>query len=325
MKKEGFYSMEESAVSVVTVDGGDRVGFWNETLEGETVKLKKDGTPKCIRQNKVKGRKSEVYPFEIEDLKNLMRYFKKNEMWLHYLIFVLSCNMARRINDTLSIRWLNLFNPVTGKIRSDLLEIKEDKTDKLANPRINSACRAAIELYLEKTGCNPADNDYREPVFMQLSGNYKGKVITDDGYRKALKRAAKAVGIEYNIGTHSPRKSFGMLNRMLHPSDYDSMEILQSIYNHSDAKTTKHYIGLTRQKINKYYDDMGVFFDTYISGEREYCMGSEVPVISIDSHNFRDVIKAAYEAGQHNWGAADAATHIDAINNILNLAEQLAR
>lgn len=291
----------------------------------QSVKLKKDGTPKNIKCNKLKGKKSEVYPFEIQDIKKMMDYFKKNELWLHYLIFVLSCNMARRINDTLSITWKNIYNPETGKMRTDLLEITEDKTDKLANPKINSACRDAIELYLEKTHCNPAAENYSMPVFLQLTGTYKGKVMTDDGYRKALKKAAKSIGIEYNIGTHSTRKSFGMINRMLHPGDYDSMEILQSIFNHSDVKTTRHYIGLTKQKIDKYYDDMGGFFEDYIVGEKEFKDKTQSPIISIDSNDLRDVIKMAYKAGSDNLNITDPEVHIEAINEIMSMIEKLAK
>lgn len=305
---------------------GKVIMLFPDRAEGKTeVKLKKDGTPKNIKCNKIKGKKSEVYPFEIQDIKKMMEYFKQSELWLYYLIFVLSCNMARRINDTLSIKWSNIYNPETGKMRKDLLEIIEDKTDKLANPRINSACRAAIELYISKTNCKPETDNYNLPVFLQLSGKYKGRVITADGYRKVLKKAAETIGIEYNVGTHSTRKSFGMLNRMLHPNDYDSMEILQSIYNHSDAKTTKNYIGLTKKKIDKYYDDMGEFFEDYITGEKEYGSISPSPVISIDSNDFRDIIKTAYEAGRNNSGETDVSVHIDAINAILNMTEKLTK
>ena len=130
--------------------------------------------------------------------------------------------------------------------------------------------RTSANKILEKTGINPAENNYKDYVFVQTSGNYKGRVITDDGYRKGLKKAAVQVGIEYNIGTHSPRKTFGMISRMLHPNDYDSMELLQTIYNHSDTKTTNHYIGLTKKKIDTYYDDMGSFFDEYVTGDKKY-------------------------------------------------------
>lgn len=291
----------------------------------KTPKLKKDGTPKNIICNKKKGRKSEVYAIEIPDIKKLMDYFCENEMWQNYLIFVLSCNMARRISDTLMLTWEHFFYPSTGVMRSDLLEIIEDKTDKLANPHINSACKKAICLYIEKTGINPSDNGYKNYVFVQTSGNYKGRVITNDGYRKGLKKAAVAVGIEYNIGTHSPRKTFGMISRMLHPNDYDSMELLQTIYNHSDTKTTNRYIGLTKKKVDTYYEDMGYFFDEYITGGNTYTEVATQPVVNIDTNALRDIIKEAYKAGAENVDNADPVVHIEAINKIMNMIEKVTK
>lgn len=294
-------------------------------VQPQQPKLKKDGTEKKICQNKQKGKKSEVYAFEVSDIKKMIAYFSENEMWLQYMMFVLSCNMARRVGDMLSLKWVNFFDPSTGKYRHDILEIREDKTDKLANPRINSACRAAINLYIEKTGCKVSAENYTMPVFMQLSGTHKGCVLSDSGYLKSLKKAAQAVGIEYNVGTHSPRKTFGMMSRMLHPGDYDSMELLQTIYNHSDTKTTKHYIGLTKQKIDSYYDDMGSFFDEYVIGEKEYAVQGQSPIVSIDTNDLRDIIRTAYESGKNNAGNVDAMVHIDAINSIMQMLESLAK
>lgn len=296
--------------------------------ETKEPKLKKDGTPKNNARdlrNKPKGTSSMVEPLEIEDMKKLMAYFQEKEQWLPYLIFVLSCNMARRIGDTMSLTWENFYNPETGKIRNDLKEIAEQKTDKLANPRINVACRDAIELYIEKTGCDPAKDDYKVPICMQLYGTYKGSVMTTNGYHKALKRAAKNIGIEYNIGTHSPRKTFGKLNRMIHPNDYDSMEILQTIFNHSDTKTTKHYIGLTKQKVDKYYDDMGEFFNDYVLGDREYQFVSDSPIVNLEASDLRDIIKAAYELGGTNANETDAMVHVDAITNLMTMVDELKK
>ena len=288
-------------------------------------KLKKDGTPKNIKCNKKKGRKSEVYPFEIQDVKKMITYFKENEMWVQYLIFIFGINLARRVGDTLALTWEHIYNPDTGKMRTDLLEIVEDKTEKLANPHINSACRKAIELFLAKTGINPAENNYKNYVFMQVSGNFKGNVITADGYRKTLKKAARTVGIEYNIGTHSTRKTFGMISRMLHPGDYDSMELLQTIYNHADTKTTKHYIGLTKQKIDAYYDDLGNFFDDYVTGDKTYENISDRPIVSLDMNDLRDIISMAYKAGSNNAGNSDPMVHIDAVNEIMKKIELFAK
>lgn len=288
--------------------------------------LRKDGTQKKICcYNKQKGKKSEVYPFEIEDMKKMTEYFYGNGMWLHYMMFVLSCNMARRVGDMLSLKWENFFDPKTGNFRDDILEIQEDKTDKLANPRINSACRAAIKLYIEKTGCDITRDNYTVPVFMQLTGTHKGTVLSDSGYLKSLKKVATTVGIEYNVGTHSPRKTFGMMSRMLHPSDYDSMELLQTIYNHSSTKTTKSYIGLTKKKVDTYYDDMGSFFNEYIVGGKEYKEVSDRPIVSLDTSDIRDIIKAAYQAGMDSANSGDAIVHVENINMIMQMVEGLVK
>lgn len=292
--------------------------------EVSKIKLKKDGTIKNIKCNKQRGSKSEVYPFEIEDVKKIINYFYNNQMWQCYLIFVIQCNTARRIGDLLKLQWKHFFNPATGKIRADLKEFKEQKTDKLANPRINSACRKAIELYIEKTGVNPAD-DYEKYVFTQTSGNYKGRVITADGYRKPLKKAAVEVGIEYNVGTHSARKFFGKMSRMLHPGDCNSMEILQTIYNHSSEKITKRYIGITKETVDKYYDDIGEVFEDYVIGGKTYENISGNPIVSLDTNDLRDIIKAAYKAGQNNAGKTDAMVHLEAINEIMAMIESLSR
>lgn len=275
--------------------------------------------------NKKKGRKSEVYPFEIKDMQKMINYFIDNEMWIHYLAFTLSCNMARRVGDMLSLRWNNFFDPRTGNFRQDILEIKEQKTDKLANPKINQACRNAIQLYIEKTGCDVTKDNYSVPVFMQLSGTHKGTVLSDSGYLKAIKKVAGKVGIEYNVGTHSPRKTFGMMSRMLHPSDYNSMELLQTIYNHRDTKTTNHYIGLTKKEVDKYYDDMGSFFEEYVVGGKEYAIQGDKPMVTLDSNDLRDVIRTAYEMGRNSADAKDAMIHVDNINTIMELIENFKK
>jgi len=288
-------------------------------------KLRKDGTPKIIVQNKKRGRKSEVYPFSVQDLKLMHKYFADHEWWIHYLLFVFGCNMARRINDTLSLTWEHVFNPKTGVFREELLEIQEDKTDKLANPRINSACRSAINLYIAKTGCDPSLDGYAHPIFMQLSGTHRGSVLTDDGHRKAIKKAAADVGITYNVGTHSARKTFGMISRMLHPNDYESMELLQTIFNHSDVKTTKNYIGLTKQKVNSYYDDFGDFFTEHIEGNTEYTNMESSPIITLDQSDLYDVLKMAYEEGRNNAQNPDPIAHVDSITALIQIVQNLAK
>ena len=304
-------------------------------------KLKKDGTPKNILQNKKQDKKTEVFAFPISDIKKITKYFIENEKWQHYLIFVVGINMARRIGDTIPVKdrdgkpknenlpygllWKHFFNPVTGTFRNDLFEIVEDKTDKFATPHINSAVKKAIKLYCEKTGLNPADNDYNNPVFIQTSGNYKGRVISYDCYRKGLKKAAASIGFTENVAAHSTRKTFGMITKMIHPGDNNIMELLQDIFNHSSTKVTNRYIGMTKKDVDKCYDDMGNFWDKYIEGGENFKDTSNQPIISIDVNDLRDVIKSAYAAGADNAGATDPTVHLEAMNNILAMIDGLKK
>ncbi len=147
---------------------------------------------------------------------------------------------------------------------------------------------------------------------MQLTGTHKGNVVTADGHRKALKKGAEAVGIKYNVGTHSARKTFGKISKMIHPNDYDSMEILQTVFNHSDTKTTKHYIGLTKEKVNQYYNDIGNFFGDYVTGDKAFKGEENKPTVTLEWADLRGVL-------------ATLTNNVDDLNAALELLEQLAK
>lgn len=271
--------------------------------------------------NKKAGESSEVFPFEIEDLKNILTYFLDNDKMVYYLLLTMSCNMARRIGDILDLRWRDIFR-ADGSFR-DEISIVEEKTKKFANPHLNKVCREAISLYIEKTGCDVSADDYSGYVFMQTTGNYAGRVVSQSGYLKALKRAGDAVGVTYNIGTHSGRKTFGKMTRILHPGDNDVMPMLQSIYNHSDTKITNRYIGLTKERAAELYEDFGDFFGDYVTGDKEY-RKSESIIVHMDSGDLHDILKFAYELGLQNAGF-DAMTHVNAIADIDELVEVLRK
>lgn len=287
-------------------------------------KLKKDGTPKKICSNKKAGVSSEVFAFDFEDAKKILDYFRDNEKWIHYLLFTITCNMARRVGDTLDLKWRNFYNPATGKMRDNIF-IQEEKTGKLSHPHINDAIRDAIALYIEKTGCDPSIENYSRPVFYQLSGTHKGKVLSYSACIKTLKKAAADVGIEYNVGMHSTRKTFGAMTRALHPGDYDCMDVLQGMYKHSSAQMTSKYIGLTKQREDNYYDDMGAAFQSYVAGDKTFSEIADKPVISLDVNDLRSIISMAYESGLKHAGCTDAMVHVNAQNEIMCMVDGLVK
>lgn len=320
--------MESTAAIILPSPG---IKYSMEKKEGGVV-LKKDGTPKkIVINNKKKGMSSEVEALTFEDAKKLLDYFKIHEKWPHYLAFTFSCNMARRAGDTLRFQWKHLFNPETGELRKHILPFQEKKTDKYASPYINDACVEAIKLYLDSTLIDPALNNFENPVFIQTTGNNIGGVLTLDGHLKALKKAAKEVGIPYNIGTHSGRKTFGKLSRMLHPNDYDSMEILRMMYNHNDTKTTGRYIGITKERLDKYNDDMGKTWLSCVVGDDELNLPSDAPVVTVETKDLRELLKTAYKLGiedndaKHRTGEDNPTASMDAMDTLMEMLEAIRK
>ena len=78
---------------------------------------------------KKKG-KTEVYPFwNLEDIKNVVEWFEQNNEWDGYLITLLEMLLARRISDTISMRWSDLYYE-NGNQREEITTIEEQKTGK---------------------------------------------------------------------------------------------------------------------------------------------------------------------------------------------------
>ena len=109
---------------------------------------------------------------------------------------------------------------------------------------------------------------------MEYFGRYteKGKIPGRDEYifasRKGnghievrpagliLKKAAQAVGITYNVGTHSLRKTFGYWQLKAHQNDAIFLCHLQEMFNHATPKVTLRYCGLEDENMEQYYNDV---------------------------------------------------------------------
>lgn len=305
-------------------------GWYNEPQQTEIVEI--SSNEKHEHCGKRAGQKSEVFAYEPADAAKMIAYFASHQKWIHYLLFTIQTISARRVGDLIGycnkqsgkkesdgLLWCDFFYPANGQFRREIRSFKEQKTGKLASPMIPEAIRDAITLYCEKTGCDPSANNYQNPVFLQLSGTHKGKVVSYAGVQKALKEAAAACDIEYNVGTHSARKTFGAATKMLHPGDASCIEALQGYYNHSSSAITNRYIGLTKKKTDGYVEDMGNFFNEYIVGGKEIPMQIASPVISVDTEALFQLIQQAFYAGKNSDGSNDAALVIELTKQINNI------
>lgn len=282
-----------------------------------------------MAKNKKEG-KTEVYPFwYMEDIKNMMDYFKMKGMWHWYLAFNFGLLLGRRVSDTLSFKWSDFYYE-NGRMK-DETEIKEQKTGKVTRPYVCGACKKALELYIEKTGIDPMDNYYdfiittkQKSQLLENKEEYSEKEWNDlfrkliqsqaAAYRKQFKIAADACGIKYAVSTHSTRKTFGYWSVKLHPYDVTTVDKLQGIFSHSDRNTTLHYIGISREDEKKLYCDMGDFITDVSNGKKPVIKNS--PVLPLKTDDFRELLSKYWDM------AKDGEDKFEAFNKILGLAEK---
>lgn len=126
-------------------------------------------------------------------------------------------------------------------------------------------------------------------LYYEVEYNDIVKWQTDD-YRKKLKKAVETSNIQYNVSSHSLRKSFGYYIYKTHPFDPDCLLSLQKLFNHTDLQTTMNYIGLTEEKNRKYIEDHGEFIHNVLDGKGDEIV-KNMPVISLKSDDFGKIIR----------------------------------
>lgn len=300
---------------------------------------------------KKKG-KTEVDPFHsYADIKGMMDYFKDNKEWDHYLTFMFGLLLGRRIGDTISMKWSDIYFE-NGKIKERIECIEEQKTGKTTTLFVSNAMRQSIKRYVEETEVDPMQNfngyifmcpcrkawveRKDDPVYSENLENleewindycllYKKKYSVkrteeiikgfqsqkryktfgeylyyeveysdvvkwqQDNYRREFKKAADSIGINYPVSTHTTRKTFGFISKQIHPYDVDSIQILMKIYNHSSEQQTKDYIGITKEKIRRYFDDMGDTVERIERGDLDVMIDNS-PLISLRHEDLRLIL-----------------------------------
>ena len=132
--------------------------------------------------NTKKEGKTEVYPFwNLSDIFNMINYFKENEDWDNYLIFMFGLLLGRRIGDTVMVKWSDFFFE-NGKRKVEINTIEEQKTGKFTSLPVSDYVFDCIKFYCEKTGTDHTKhhNDYvfslecNEIIIERISGTKDG-------------------------------------------------------------------------------------------------------------------------------------------------------
>ena len=196
-----------------------------------------------------------VQPIPKEYIQKAKDYFYNPHNRYHindirdYCYFTISINTARRAGDILNLKVCDILDK-DHTIKEHMI-IHEQKTDKLAEVKLNSVAKAALTEYINSK--DKIDmNDY-------LFQNYKtGDKLTVDGARKIIKKMAKAIGLNetgLNFGTHSLRKTWAKEVIDNNPNNNVAELAVSQALNHSSISSTRHYIGRTQNEMDMLFEN----------------------------------------------------------------------
>ena len=130
------------------------------------------------------------------------------------------------------------------------LQIHERKTGKFVDMLLHPAVRRALSKYLRqrRKSAPSLGTILNEPLFKSRKKGRDGQYrIREQQAWRILNKAAKECGLNYKIGTHSLRKTFGYL---LYYSG-TSITLIQKLLNHSSPEITLAYIGITQDDMDE--------------------------------------------------------------------------
>ena len=172
---------------------------------------------------------------QIDSIKKIL----KSTSLRNHCLFTLGINSGLRISDLLNLKIDDVIDD-KGKIK-DRITLREIKTGKIKDFPISDIARKSIADYLD--GRN-FEKD--EPLILSRKGN--GVLKRQQAYR-LINDAARRIGINDKIGTHTLRKTFGY---HAYQSGID-IAILQKLFNHSAPSVTLNYIGITQDDLDDVY------------------------------------------------------------------------
>lgn len=204
-------------------------------------------------------RKSGIYikreepssPLTMDDFNKLLRGLHKDKLYNWEMYVRLSFATALRVGDVLSISWKDILN-------KDGIDIVEEKTRKVRKIPFNSTVKRKFKELYELCG----EPDSSELIMInKIQSKKVGEMVayTPQYINRRLKnfKVKYQLDIDINkIKTHSFRKTFGRYIYEKNNCSFQSLNLLNIIYKHSDIKTTQIYLGIQDEEIGGAFEQI---------------------------------------------------------------------
>lgn len=163
-----------------------------------------------------------------QDIKRIENFLLKQNL-RDLLFFLIGINCGLRISDILNLD--------VGDVKNKThINIIEKKTKKYKRFPLNKKLKPMLDKFT-------FGRSKEEPLFLTKNNN---RLERTQCYR-ILNDVCKKVGIDYKVGTHTLRKTFGYH----HYQKFKDVAILQKIFNHSSPEVTLRYIGIDQDMIDE--------------------------------------------------------------------------
>ncbi len=191
-------------------------------------------------------------PIRSQSDRDALKSYFWNRNLRDYALFVFGIYTGRRIVDLvrLNVRDVAYIDKKCRFCISERMKIQEKKTGKFVNLIIHPSARRALSKYLRqrRKSAPSLGAVLNEPLFKSRKRGGDGEYrIREQQAWRILNRAALACELDYKIGTHSLRKTFGYL---LYSSGA-SITLIQKLLNHSSPEITLAYIGITQDDMDE--------------------------------------------------------------------------
>lgn len=183
-----------------------------------------------------------VQPIRDKKKIDAMKKVLKANSTRDYALFTLGINSGLRISDLLKLK---VSDVLEGKKIRDRITMREQKTGKSKDFPLGRTSKKALEEHLATWEYQP--EDFLFPSRKRTGKN--GGALTRQQAYNIINGAAKAVGIQEQIGTHTLRKTFGY---HAYKQGMD-ITVIQKLLNHSAPSVTLRYIGITQDQLDKVY------------------------------------------------------------------------
>ena len=162
---------------------------------------------------------------------------KKYQAYRNYMLVLVGLNTAFRAEDLLQLRVCDL---------NGYISIKENKTGKMQNFKMNKDFKAEVDKYVERFNLGRYEYMFMGQKTVVDGKPYALPINRQQGHR-IVSRAGKAIGIQFVFGLHSLRKTFGYQ----YINNGGQILTLMKMYNHDSPDVTLRYVCWGRDDAEK--------------------------------------------------------------------------